>query len=202
MSELSIKIRLSLRCALVVLTLFCVSFGWLHHRARSQKIAVEKIVRFGGKIRYDWDKYDYGTWYELNAAPTVPTFLRQIFGDDYFFDVISVDLTGVENADLDEAVIAIGTISSVRFLDLQYQPANYYDLSHISKLVLLQDLNLSHSSSVNIELRPLFFPVPFSFPQSSTSSRRMGLFASTPQTRKLFQASLRTSYTSNCCLVA
>ena len=149
------KIRFSLRLSFLLLTLFCIWFGWLSSRAYNQRVAVEKIEKLGGKVRRNNDDHDYGTWYRMKTAPTAPKFVRQILGDDYFYSVISVDLTDVEETQMHEALRPIENLISIRFLDLHYQPLGDKDLSFIGKLTLIKHLDLSNSNLSDDQLANL-----------------------------------------------
>ena len=51
-------LRFSLRTFFVLLTVFCVWFGWHVERARQQRKAVEWVVEMGGRVLYDYQRGD------------------------------------------------------------------------------------------------------------------------------------------------
>jgi hypothetical protein len=106
--------RFSLRMLLVVVTALCVWMGFTVNEARRQKEAVEAILKTGGSVWYDYQampstslakllaspqgtrKLELGLGmsskfdFDRNVVPSVPTWLRNQFGDDYFRTVNSV----------------------------------------------------------------------------------------------------------------
>jgi Leucine-rich repeat (LRR) protein len=53
-------------------------------QARKQREAVEAILRTGGRVRYDYQM--------TGTEPQAPEWLWELLGDDFFFDVSSVNL--------------------------------------------------------------------------------------------------------------
>ena len=61
--------QLTLRTALVVLTLACIWLGILMKRARDERAAVARIEQLGGRIHYDWE-YEYVSAARRGRMPT------------------------------------------------------------------------------------------------------------------------------------
>ena len=92
-------LRFSLRMLLVVITVLCVWLGFKVNAARRQKEAVAAIFRDGGSVVFDYqmvpiagepDLFDV----DANALPSGQAWLRQLFGDDYFRNVVLVVFLG------------------------------------------------------------------------------------------------------------
>ena len=77
---------LSLRMLMAFVLAIGVGLGWVVHRARLQRQAVEAITKAGGRVFYDWqvpgDKLA-----PPNAASLWPKRLVDALGPDYFDDV-------------------------------------------------------------------------------------------------------------------
>lgn len=79
----------SLRSFLILLTALAVWLGIVVQRAREQREAVKAIDALGGGVYYDWHGPP-GSQLE-NTGPPAPAWLRQLVGDDYFQQAISVN---------------------------------------------------------------------------------------------------------------
>jgi hypothetical protein len=86
-------LQFSLRTFLVLLTVFGVWLGLHVRSARKQKESVEAIRRFGGWYYYDFQKYDLKTGkVDLQARPWAPAWLLAYLGEDFFHDVVMVNM--------------------------------------------------------------------------------------------------------------
>jgi len=84
---------------MICVTLFAVACSWFAvkmQQARRQREAVEALITMGGYVGYD---------YEMNSddhrirgvKPPGPEWLRKAIGDDFFNNVIYVNLTGLKS---------------------------------------------------------------------------------------------------------
>lgn len=86
-------LQFSLRTFLVLLTVFGVWLGLHVRSARKQKESVEAIRRLGGWYYYDFQKYDSATGKaDLQAKSWAPSWLLTYLGDDFFHDVVMVNM--------------------------------------------------------------------------------------------------------------
>ena len=88
-------LRFSLRTFFVLLTLLCIWLGLQVNAARRQREARAAIVKGGGTIGYEYQKvpkssYPGGYDIDYSIGPPTPEWLRHLFGDDFFCNVISV----------------------------------------------------------------------------------------------------------------
>jgi hypothetical protein len=100
-------------------------------KARRQKEAVEVIRELGGHVAYD-----YNVIYS-RAEPPVAPWLRELFGDDFFFDVVFVCVFSEDCGD-DEAVylkrltnlkvLCVGTAMTDAGLEHLKSLTNLFDL--------------------------------------------------------------------------
>jgi hypothetical protein len=109
--------QLTLRTALVVLTLACVWLGILTKRARDQRAAVARIEQLGGRIDYDWE-YEYVERGQARPNAVRPgwPWLHRAVGPEYFQEVFFVRLYKSRATDADLRLI--GKLRGVRMLSL------------------------------------------------------------------------------------
>ena len=86
-------LRFSLRTFLLVLTALCIWLGVKVNQARRQKAAVEALTRLGDvfyahQLSRDLEYFDV---YDPQKDLGVPTWLRELAGDDFFQSVAAVD---------------------------------------------------------------------------------------------------------------
>jgi len=72
----------SLRTTLILTATAAICLGWIDHRARQQKAAVEWMVGFDRRPLYDFD-FDKNGKYIPDAEPPAPAWLRNAIGIDY-----------------------------------------------------------------------------------------------------------------------
>ena len=147
--------RFSLRMMLVVVAVLCVWLAFTVNAARRQKEAVAAILRAGGTVSYDYQMVPVPVApndFNINTAamPRTPAWLRSIFGDDFFCNVICVGFS-VSGADFKLARIT--DLPSIRRFGVRSIPAasgggkaqmhlRDEDLAVFGQLSQLQDLTL------------------------------------------------------------
>ncbi len=86
------RFRFSLRTLLIVFVVFSVGLGWFAFKMRQaekQRGAVEAIRKAGGVVHYDYQQPD--EWgFTPEREPPAPAWLRELVGEDFFSDVVSV----------------------------------------------------------------------------------------------------------------
>jgi hypothetical protein len=117
--------RFGLRTLLIALTLLCVWLGFKVNAARRQHEVVQAILQAGGRVAYDYQMVPVPVApndFNINdaAMPRTPAWLRSIFGDDFFCNVIYVGFS-VSGADFKLARIA--DLPSIRRFVLRSIPA-------------------------------------------------------------------------------
>src|SRR5271170_2838248 len=78
---------LSIRALMVVVLLMAIGLGWIINRARTQRKAVEAVQKAGGFVVYDWQDPLMGSLIST-AGPKVPRWCLQLFGPEFFQDVV------------------------------------------------------------------------------------------------------------------
>ncbi len=90
-----VRPRFGLRALLVLTTIIAVWLAIHLQRTTTQREAVQAIREYGGWVRYDY-QFPSGSYgdkdYDGKALPTVPVFLIQRLGIDFFQSVVQVSL--------------------------------------------------------------------------------------------------------------
>src|SRR5690349_19710848 len=87
--------RFSLRTAFVLVTIACISFGWLGYKVREKKRereAVAALTNAGGKVLYDY-QIALDDDRMRSVTPPGPEWLRRALGDNLFAHVVSVEFS-------------------------------------------------------------------------------------------------------------
>ena len=95
-------LQFSLRGLLALLTVFAIWLGVAVNRAREQREAVRAIEAKGGTVQYDWqvslkrtsmiEGFEHYQVFRKYGSPSGPAWLRRRIGNDYFQNVVSVEL--------------------------------------------------------------------------------------------------------------
>jgi uncharacterized protein YjbI with pentapeptide repeats len=143
-------LQFSLRSLFVLTTLCAMWLGYLSKRAHDQRVAVKRILELGGSLAYDF-KFDAAGKPVKNPARPGWPWLRRLVGDEYFQEVVRVNLdkTDVSDADLQ----LIGRLKHLSFLSLNHTKVSDAGLSHIRRLCGLRDLGLMETKITGAGLR-------------------------------------------------
>ncbi len=133
------RLRINVRALMVLVLILGCWLGWMVHRARVQREAVEAIERVGGSVTYDWI-HKYGE-YIPGGQPWGPRWLVSRLGVDYFGNITVVSASGASDAEL----LHIGELSLLEDLDLHQSSITDAGLAHLSTLTGLQRLLLDHT---------------------------------------------------------
>jgi hypothetical protein len=129
------------------MTLLAVWMAHISHRARQQKLAVEKVHRLGGTVYYDYQIKTNGLvpdTFDFQAIPPGPAWLRNILGDDYFQAVVSISFNKTAVADEDLSLLLDTPVLKV--LDLGDTKITDDGLACVKNLNKLEFLFLRHTS--------------------------------------------------------
>lgn len=135
-------LRLSLRALIVLVLVIGGSLGWVVHSARVQRDAVAAIRDLGGTVSYDWERKDGRS--VPNGKPWAPRWLLDRVGIDYFGHVTQVRV--VATHELSDADLShISHLSQLEELDLHRSQITDARLSYLEGLADLQSLTLFHT---------------------------------------------------------
>ena len=89
------RLTLSVRTLMLLVLVIGGPIGWKARSATHQRRSVEAIRRMGGSVGYDWQGVSW-EGQESDAAPpqgpAAPRWARRLLGDEYFQEVVEVDL--------------------------------------------------------------------------------------------------------------
>src|SRR4051812_9204702 len=88
------RFRLSVRVLMLLVLALGGGLGWIAHRARVQREAVEVIRRAGGSVGYN-RPWSSGATPISQPKPPGPPWLRRLLGPDYFDTATSVHFSEV-----------------------------------------------------------------------------------------------------------
>ena len=137
------KIRFSMRTLFIIVTLLCVVLGPLSvklYQARQQRLAVEGLPPFGGRIviHYDYNRDKEGNY--VHGLPTNYRWLRSILGNDFFDTVVFVRISEPTATDISN-LTQLQSVESIILVDPQD-----VDLSLLGSLKNLNSLDITFSS--------------------------------------------------------
>src|SRR5262245_12831761 len=84
-------LRFSLRTLLILVTLLCVWLAMEKNLLAGPRRAVEMVEQYHGRVGYRRQRAAPGRFDDSLELTTAP-WLRRLFGDDYFKEVVDVDL--------------------------------------------------------------------------------------------------------------
>jgi len=157
------RFRFSLRTLLLLITVAAVCFGMRVNQARRQEAAVTAVGQLGGWAYYDY-QYVNG---ELmpDAKSPIPEWLLAVLGQDFFHDVVYVNMFYTFNRDggitiryknspfnnkfADKVKEQLPAFPKLKFLFLAGTQASDDCLEVVGKLKRLETLYLSNASDVS-----------------------------------------------------
>jgi hypothetical protein len=137
------RFQFGVRSLLVLLVALSVPMGWFAmqlQKARRQREAVERIVGMGGVVAYDYE-IDKNFQRKSGAGPTTPTWLRSLFGDVFFCQVVQVNLVNWEFGDNDARYLK--ELTALRHLSVDGTQITDDGLARLAGLTQLRWLSLS-----------------------------------------------------------
>jgi hypothetical protein len=137
--------------------------------ARRQKEAVEAIRKRGGYVLYDYQRDA-----QLGVQAPVPTWLRELFGDDFLCDVVLADvvvddqfITALVELPRPDALLLHGTqltdtglahlkgLPNLEGLSIESPHVTDAGLEHVAELTKISWLNLSETAVTDAGLETL-----------------------------------------------
>ncbi|MBC7853404.1 MAG: hypothetical protein IAF94_08215 [Pirellulaceae bacterium] len=134
------RFRFTLRSILIVVTLLAMGLGYFSFRAQDQRSAVARIHALGGYLQYDNNNVDNNPRW----SPAGWLWLRRLVGDDYFQDVVFVNLDQTKVSDADLRVI--GKLRRTTGLSLNRTDVSDEGLALINGMTELKHLKLEKTN--------------------------------------------------------
>ena len=159
------RFQFLIRSLLVLTIAVAVPCSWLAvemKKARRQKAVVERLVTTGYAVLYDYQKRPGTFNYSNTVAFPCPSFLRKVFGDDFFADVHFLsgtvtdthsvcieelrELRGFSGTLTDGGMSHLATLSKLKLLDLKKSQITNKGLVHLQNLTNIESLFLTDNS--------------------------------------------------------
>src|SRR4051812_11982697 len=144
--------RLRIRALMALVMVLGGAFGWVVHRAHTQRDAIAAIVRSGGKAFYDWEIKEVSgrlgatVRMDRNAKPRWPKWLIDTLGPDYLCDVRVVHL-GPDSTD--SVMRSVGRLTRLGYLTMESSSSlTDAGMAHLRDLDGLKLLAVSSGSTV------------------------------------------------------
>lgn len=146
-------IRLSVRSLLLLVLVLAVWLAWMVNRAREQRQAVAAIREYGGFVSYDWE-YVNGK-HIPGRSPSAPTWLRSALGDEFFQEVVAVNLIVGTRPDgtrgetvrrSDDVILHLRAFPALRQLNIQETQATDRVMEVIGSLKNLEILRMPRAA--------------------------------------------------------
>lgn len=136
----TIWMKYNLRALLLVVLVVGIGLSFISarlHRKRIERVAIAAINRHGGRnIRYD-----YG-----HSGPSLPHWARRLFGDDFFGEVVALNVNEEEGSIVDAADLEyVRFLTELRLVDLdhfQFNDVEAEPLRYLKKLEFLSLISL------------------------------------------------------------
>lgn len=147
------RFRFSLRGFLILVGLFCLTFGWYASTVYRQRHAVLVITELAGACHYDDEhrfqpsyKYagSYRTFQRIRIEPEQKSWLRRMLGDDWFADITYVYFSGkhITNKELVAAEKALRSLPKLKRLCLKNTAVDHRALKYLESVKQLHVLDL------------------------------------------------------------
>jgi Leucine-rich repeat (LRR) protein len=153
-------LRFRLRTLLLAITVASVWLGFHVRSARLQERSVAAIAKYGGWVRYDF-QFPSGEYFhksfDRQARSSVPNWLLDRLGVDFFHDVVLVNLNYSEDSGArkenhnpsDEALQYLGGFPKLRILLLSDTQASDSSMRHLAQLKRLERLYMWDAVNVS-----------------------------------------------------
>jgi Leucine Rich repeat len=132
------RLRVSVRTLMILVLILGGGLAWIVHRAHVQRDAVAAVQRARGRVWYDWQLENNGS-YDPNGKAWSPSWLVDLLGIDYFDSVRRVFLLGCGS---DGELVSIGNLARIEVLLLDNSSVTDAGLVYLGRLSTLGDLNL------------------------------------------------------------
>ena len=137
-----LRFQFSIRSLLLLTVAVALPCSWLAARMRQaagQQRVVQEIEAAGGLVVYDF-QLDPSGKQNAKAQMPEPAWLRDLLGDDYFHDILALDLrhTGIT----DDALPRLAGLICLKHLDLRNTEVSDAGLEHLKGLSRLESLDL------------------------------------------------------------
>ena len=145
------RFQFSIRLLLVLVVVVALPCSWLAvemKKAREQRAAVRAIEGAGGSVSYDWQGIYLGMLIP-KQEPRSPRWLRTLLGDDFWEDVIFVEVRELRT---DTLLSQLEELPQLQFLSLRNGKITGAGLENLKGLRQLRTLDLTANQLTDVGL--------------------------------------------------
>jgi hypothetical protein len=162
------RFTLSVRGMMILVLLFVGVMAWKVRRASIQRRAVATIKRAGGIVKYDYE-IDADGDEKDDPDPWAPDWLSRAVGDEWFQEVIQVDLRDIQPRQTtlaDDTLAAVAALDRVEKVEIDLPSSNAASLARLIGLTRLKSLTLGLDGTTDVwlvsleKIRSLESPMP------------------------------------------
>ncbi len=140
--------QFSLRTVFILLTCFCVWFGFKVNRARKQEAAVNALQELGCNITYDYRLDRDGAYIDPTPDPPRPQWLRRLLSDHFFDDVVMVTVSDANDEKLRLAATYLTQLTTLKSLQVSHSEITDTGIAHLCSLGQVRELWLGGNRSL------------------------------------------------------
>jgi hypothetical protein len=137
------RVRFLLLLVLLLVAIIGIALGWKANRVRNQRNVVAAMNELEAQVTYDYQELH-------QAEPPGPKWLRNIVGDDFFAEVVHIQI--VNDRAPDDIVAKIAKLPNLRGLFLNSDGLTDNGLDHLSRSKTIDSLGFGSSTVTDVGL--------------------------------------------------
>jgi Leucine rich repeat/Leucine Rich repeat len=136
------RLAISLKGLLLLVLIVGALLAWPINRAREQRRLVKRLPRPGVTLHYDWEFV--AAKYTRGSGPPGPRWLRTWLGDEYFQEIVSVDIAETQDhtAALERALDYLRDLDRLRELHINAHSLQDAHMARVAALTRLESLEI------------------------------------------------------------
>ncbi|SIO06832.1 Leucine Rich repeat-containing protein [Singulisphaera sp. GP187] len=139
------RLTLSIRTVLLLVLVTAILIGWRSNRANQQRRTVALIKAAGGEVEYDYQ-------YVNDTKPWAPAWLRGLFGDEYFQEVVYVYFMSPQQRPTAATMTAFEALNRLKKLYIQDSSQIGAGLIHLRGISHVESLDLEGPGVTDVGL--------------------------------------------------
>lgn len=131
--------RFNLRALMLIVVVIAIPLGWTVNRVRNRRIVVAAIQDMNGHIYYDYQR-NFNVGLSTSASPLGSKWLRAVFGEHVFAEIVHVNVEGPKVTD--ESLALISSLPHLQLLGVRSDRITDKGVATIAESKELQSLTL------------------------------------------------------------